>query len=357
MTLNFKTVNHEEINWNDYRSECSNLSDQLVKDIGEQGLLKKLEAFCPSGVVGDDGAVLDLKPGHQLVVTTDVLVDEVHFSDRTTSAFDVGWRSATANLSDLAAMGATPLGITVGLSLPGEIPVVWVEELYQGLSACLQQFQTPIVGGDLTRSRVITVAITAFGEVLPQRVISRTQAQPGDAILITGYHGLSKAGLELLLNPLLGKDLNSTEKASLIQAHQRPQPRLDVIAKLRSIAPNAVIAGMDSSDGLGDAIAQICRCSGVGAIIDCQSIPRSPVLDRLPPNCPKEQWIFNGGEDFELVLCLPVELAYPFLSSLEKRAAIIGHIRQESKIVLLGSQDLFEKDVFDLKSGFQHFSA
>ncbi|MGK7937977.1 MAG: AIR synthase related protein, partial [Xenococcaceae cyanobacterium] len=120
---------------------------QLVKDIGEQGLLQKLQSFCPQNIIGDDGAVIPTHPDQDLVVTTDVLVDGVHFSDRTTTAFDVGWRAVAANLSDLAAMGAEPLAITVGLSLPGDVLVSWVEELYLGLTACLQQYQTPIVGG------------------------------------------------------------------------------------------------------------------------------------------------------------------------------------------------------------------
>ena len=185
-----------------------NKPSQLVKDIGEQGLLKKLQSFCPGEIIGDDGAVLPTHPDKDLVVTTDVLVDGVHFSDRTTTAFDVGWRAAAANLSDLAAMGAEPLGITVGLSLPGDVLVSWVEDLYQGLTACLQQYDTPIVGGDICRSQVITVAITAFGQVLPHQVIRRSNAQVGDAIVITGLHGLSRAGLELLLHPELGNQLN-----------------------------------------------------------------------------------------------------------------------------------------------------
>jgi thiamine-monophosphate kinase len=329
----------------------------LIENIGEQGLLQIIQPFCPADLVGDDGAVLAIKSGYQLVVTTDVLVDEVHFSDRTTAPFDVGWRSAAANLSDLAAMGANPLGITVGLSLPGTTPITWVKELYRGLFSCLQQFETPIVGGDLTRSRVITVGITAFGEVSPKKVISRFQAQPGDTILITGYHGLSKAGLELLLNPILGDNLSPTERQFLTLAHQRPQPRLDVIARLRQIAPDAPIAGMDSSDGLGDAIAQICRCSKVGAIIDFTAIPRCSVLDKLPSDCSLEQWIFNGGEDFELVLCLDRHLAEKLLSCIGEGAAIIGQIRQESSIKLVGTDKISEREVFDLIAGFQHFTS
>ena len=331
------------------------MSDR-IQDLGERGLLKLIQPFCPGNIIGDDGAVLNVTSGHKLVVTCDVLVDEVHFSDRTTEPFDVGWRSAAANLSDLAAMGANPIGITVGLSLPGETPVAWVEKLYQGISGCLQQFETPIVGGDLTRSSVITVAITAFGEVLPQRVITRSSARPGDAILITGYHGLSRAGLELLLDPRVGANLSEEEKAFLTKAHQRPQPRLDVISKLRKIAPDTVVAGMDSSDGLGDAIAQICRCSSVGATIDLEAISRCLILDKLPSHYPLSQWILNGGEDFELVFSLAPQLAQKLLLELGEGAAIIGQIDRESRILLREAEAVTEIEVDDLTAEFQHFS-
>ncbi|MBE9020856.1 thiamine-phosphate kinase, partial [Chroococcidiopsidales cyanobacterium LEGE 13417] len=109
-----------------------------VKDIGEQGLLERLQRFCPAEIIGDDAAVISSSPEQSLVVTTDMLVDGVHFSDATTSPEDVGWRSTAANLSDLAAMGARPLGITVALGLPGEVPVEWVERLYKGLADCLK---------------------------------------------------------------------------------------------------------------------------------------------------------------------------------------------------------------------------
>jgi thiamine-monophosphate kinase len=180
-----------------------------IKDIAEAGLLQRLFPFCVAGTVGDDGALLTMPPGQSLIVTTDVLVDGVHFSDRTTSAADVGWRAAAANLSDLAAMGARPLGITVGLSLPPTTKVAWVEELYSGMKCCLQHYQTGIVGGDVCRSPVISVAITALGTVDPAQAIRRDQARPNSAILVTGYHGKSRAGLELLLHPEAGQGLSA----------------------------------------------------------------------------------------------------------------------------------------------------
>lgn len=326
---------------------------ELVQDLGEQKLLAKLRLFC-NAEVGDDGATLALKPQHQLIVTTDVLVDRVHFSDRTTTAFDVGWRAAAANLSDLAAMGAEPLGITVGLALPGEVSVAWVEELYRGLFECLQQFNTPIIGGDLCRSTVKTVSITALGQALPTKIIRRSNAQIGDAIVVTGYHGLSRAGLELLLNPDLGKNLTQQEKQILISAHQNPQPRLDAISFLQTNDfPNA-IAGMDSSDGLADAILQICHSSQVGAIIKTNTIPLQPSLFKIIDSTQAWEWIFYGGEDFELVLCLPYQFAQQLVTHLKTGAAIIGQITAEKQVILTDSKSNFSQ-VLTLAKGFQHF--
>jgi thiamine-monophosphate kinase len=283
------------------------------------------------------------------------LVDGVHFSDRTTSPFDVGWRAVAANLSDLAAMGANPLGITVGLSLPGTIPVSWVESVYRGMSACLEAYQTPIVGGDICRSTVVSLAITALGEVSPQRAICRHQARPGDAILITGLHGLSRGGLELLLNPDRADSLTAAERECLIEAHQRPRPRLDVLPYLREIPESIAIAGMDTSDGLVDAIAQICQRSGVGAVIECSKIQVFSGLAKLAGNQTARSWVLHGGEDFELVLCLPESSALELVQKLNDNAIIIGKITTNDDIQLINSADSTEVEILNKNEGFQHF--
>ena len=333
-----------------------------VKDMGEQGLLAKLQRFCPADIIGDDGAVLPLLANQNLVVTTDVLVDNVHFSQQTTSPEDVGWRAAAANLSDLAAMGAMPLGITIGLSLPGETPVAWVEALYQGCDRCLKTYQTNIVGGDICRSSVISVAITAFGQVKPDRVIRRFTAQPGDTIVVTGIHGASRAGLELLLNPDLGQDLCQNERDNLINSHQRPRPRLDVLPHLWNLSEfipasrNGWIAGMDSSDGLADAVLQICRCSGVGAEIEKSLIPLPLGLTQWVSLEDAIAWALYGGEDFELVLCLPELAAAQFVKKLGKPTAIIGKITTEKTVILQDSLGSGFQEELSLSQGFQHFS-
>lgn len=324
-----------------------------VQDIGEQGLLKRVQAFCPSGIaslhgyvpVGDDAAVLPTEPGKSIVITSDVLVDGVHFSDRTTPPESAGWRAIAANLSDLAAMGASPLGITVGLGLPKTTPVEWVERLYQGMSDCLAQYGGAIVGGDLCRSPIITLAITAIGQVDPNRVIARSTAQPGDAIFVTGFHGSSRAGLEMLLN----NDL-APERASLIRAHQYPIPRFD----LPSISTR--VSGMDSSDGLADAVLQICRMSGVGAIVDRALIPIDPALKQWVSTEQAIDWALYGGEDFELVLCLPFDQAQQWTKQMEG-SAIVGEITSDLSVQLIDSLSEFETRSLNLDQGFQHFSS
>lgn len=329
----------------------------LVQEIGEHGLLKRLQAFCPVDVVGDDAAVLEVQADRSLVVTSDVLVDQVHFSDQTTSPEDAGWRAVAANLSDLAAMGALPLGITVGLSLPGTVKVEWVERLYQGMVACLTQYSGAIVGGDICRSPVITIAITAFGQVHPDQVIRRSTAKPGDAILVTGVHGASRAGLELLLHPERGQPLDSAEQIALISTHQRPRPRLDllpILQRLEEADDSTSISGMDSSDGLADAVLQICRASGVGARIDRQQIPVPTVFKRWLSPEQAIEWALYGGEDFELVLCLPIALAQTIVQELAG-AAIVGEIVAEPNVLLIDSTGESADEVLSLDRGFQHF--
>lgn len=336
-----------------------------VRELGEQNILHRLQSFCPPGVIGDDAAVLAPEPGKLLVVTADVLVDRVHFSDQTTSAEDAGWRAAAANLSDLAAMGALPLGITVGLGLPGELAIAWVEGLYRGLTACLQRYGTAVLGGDVVRSPVTTIAITAFGQVAPDQVIRRSTAQPGQAIVVTGVHGASRAGLELLLHPALQQQLDLATQTRLMQAHQRPLPRLDVLSRLAAIFQERkvgqepaswAIAGMDSSDGLADAVVQICRASGVGAKLERTAIPVPAGLDRWVTTAQLMQWALYGGEDFELVLCMERATAERFVAQVGQDAAIIGRTTVEPGVWLVDANNPDVEEQLTLEQGFQHFS-
>jgi thiamine-monophosphate kinase len=339
--------------------------DILVSDLGEQQLLQRLQRFCPAELIGDDAAVLLPRPGYALVVTADMLIDGVHFATGaatpgkcTTSFSDVGWRGAAANLSDLAAMGAQPLGITVSLGLPSHIPVRWIDKLYEGMIDCLNIYRTPILGGDLCRSPILTLSITALGEVLPNRQILRSTAQVGDAIVATGRHGASRAGLELLLNPQWGQDLCLEAQTMLKQAHQRPIPRLDVPPILAQIDSTVRVAGMDSSDGLADAVLQICRASGVGAVLRSDRLPIPDALNQTQSLSEQERlnWVLYGGEDFELVLCLPSAIAEMLVLKLGPQAAIIGQIVADPTVILTDNSGRPLGAPLSLEQGFQHFS-
>jgi thiamine-monophosphate kinase len=331
-----------------------------VRDLGEQGLLKIFRQYC-SDVVGDDAAAMgETLPDRQMVVTTDMLVDGVHFSDRTTSPEDVGWRAAAVNLSDLAAMGAQPWGLVMSVGLSPDTKIAWIEGVYRGFSECLRTYGTELVGGDTVRSPVCTLAVTAFGQVAKHQLIQRHTARVGDAIVMTGLHGLSKAGLELLLNEQLEEKLLVSIKIGdqvllekqLIKAicryHQRPIPRFDAINLLHQIQQyhypqHLNVAGMDSSDGLADAIAQICRASNVGAKIYWDKLPIPEVVEILAGDRALD-WVLYGGEDFELVLCMPFELAEQFVQQLSS-AVIIGEIIEGNQI-----------DGLEMRSTFQHFA-
>ena len=363
--------------------ECKYGMNGTIADYGEQEILKLLQGFCPPDLIGDDGAVLGLESlamGSQLVVTTDVLVDRVHFSEATTPAVAVGWRAVAANLSDLAAMGADPLGITVGLALPPTCPVGWVLDLYQGMLRCFDRcIPDPgtfrgIVGGDLCRSAVPTIAITAFGLASPRYILQRQGLQVGDQLVVTGCHGASRAGLAVLMGEIpreISREIVSEIPAEIwietsreipyqdwIQAHQYPNARLEVLPVLRSIQdslqPQRSLGGMDSSDGLADAVLQLCRASGLGACLDWHHLPLPPGLADCVGETKAVDWCLYGGEDFELVLGLPPDQVAAFLEKVPG-ASWIGEVIEKPTVTLQNSQCPERSKLLCLESGFQHF--
>ena len=220
------------------------------------------------------------------------------------------------------------------------------------MNQCLKTYKKAIIGGDVCKSSVITVAITAFGQVNPCDVIRRNGAKVGDAIVVTGVHGASRAGLELLLHPELGQLLRESDRNSLIKAHQRPQPRLDVLPILKKISP---IAGMDSSDGLADAVLQLCKASSVGATIERQNIPMPSAFTNWLSQNQALDYALYGGEDFELVLCLPPEPAEALVQQLGNGAAVIGTITSDLTIQSIDGTGKNPAQVLSLNRGFQHF--
>ncbi|MEM8502492.1 MAG: thiamine-phosphate kinase [Cyanobacteria bacterium P01_D01_bin.1] len=331
-----------------------------IADIGELVLIERLKPYCQADAIGDDAAILDVSPGCKLVATTDVLVEGVHFSEQTTPPYSIGWRAIAANLSDLAAMGAQPLAVTVGLGLPGYTPLHWIEELYRGMAECLGRYGGAIVGGDLCKATAQTVSITALGEVQPPQVIRRDTATPGMTVVVTGTHGASRAGLALLLDELTLSEDDKTFAAAWIRAHQLPVPRFDAIAALKQIlegqpitGAHSPVAGMDSSDGLANALLQLSSSSGVGMDVVRSQIPLPPGLSSAVGPETALSWALYGGEDFELVLCMPPQVAEKLTQT--PFGIAIGTTTDASAVRLFATKNSTEAETILKHQSFQHF--
>ncbi|MFN6352236.1 MAG: thiamine-phosphate kinase [Cyanobacteriota bacterium] len=302
-----------------------------LAELGEWELIRRLGAFAPPGQFADDGALLRLGGDPSLVVNTDVLVEGLHFSDATTEAADVGWRAAVANLSDLAAMGCTEVvGLTVGLVAPPSTRWTWVEGVYGGLAGALARYGGVLLGGDCSGGAQRLLAITAIGRLapLPQQEqagpIRRSDGRPGDRLVSSGPHGLSRLGLALLLAPdgPLAAQADPELRERAIQAHRRPRARLDVARALITCRPTATpwrVGGCDSSDGLAAAVAAIAAASGCGARLDRAALPMDPAMAAFTE---AEAWCLGGGEDFELVLALEPRWAAALVAGQRGRGVI-----------------------------------
>jgi len=282
---------------------------------GETGLIERLRATyagaAGSGLalaIGDDAAVLDVAAGLQVVVTTDLLVEGVHFRRDWSDAYSIGWKVAAVNLSDLAAMGADPTFAFVSLALPPEETVEGVERLYDGLCDCLSRYGAKLAGGDTNRTfGGLTVNITQLGTVPFGQALKRTGAKVGDTLLVTGTLGDSAAGLALLEQHGAAK----AEKLcrALVQSHRRPQPR--VVAGLALRETGLVHCCVDLSDGLAADLPKLCAASGVGAQVDVTRLPVSEDLSLMAADLGRASWelALSGGEDYELLIAVaPADL-------------------------------------------------
>jgi len=325
---------------------------ETLADLGEWELIRRLGTFAPPDQFADDAALLpDGGDGGQdggLVVNTDVLVEGLHFSEATTGPADVGWRAAAANLSDLAAMGCTEVvGLTVGLVAPASTTWAWVEGVYGGLREGLDTYGGVLLGGDCSGGAQRILAVTAIGRLAragPAKqassgqkpdhrswaAIRRRDGRPGDLLVCTGPHGLSRLGLAVLQGesvPLpavptespgapLGAPLDPGLRERAIAAHRRPRPRFDAVRALIACRPPTApwrVGGCDSSDGLAAAAAAIATSSGCRARLVRTVLPLDPAMASLPQ---AEAWCLGGGEDFELVLALEPAWAEALIAAL-----------------------------------------
>ncbi|GMU43256.1 MAG: thiamine-monophosphate kinase [Lysobacterales bacterium] len=251
--------------------------------------------------IGDDGAVLAPPAGEELVVSTDTLVAGVHFPQDAHPA-DVGYKAAAVNLSDLAAMGATPRWCTLALTVPSLDPG-YVEPLVAGLLALLDAHATALVGGDTTRGP-LALTLTAIGSVPAGQALRRNGARPGDAVYVSGTLGDAAAALALRGTRLDPQDGEAKlARTRLAQRLARPTPRVALGQALRGLAH----ACIDVSDGLAADLGHICRQSGVAAVIEADALPVSRALAPLEIDPARRLRLQLGGDDYELCFALAPE--------------------------------------------------
>jgi len=234
-------------------------------------------------------------------VTTDALVEDVHFLRDGMSAADVGWRALVSNLSDLAAVGARPVLATIALGVPRGVREDWILDCYRGMVELAIESGIAIVGGDVVRAPSLLLSITAIGEVRPSHRKLRSGARPGDVLAVTGPLGGSRAGVEVLLE---GPHANDARFAAAIAAYRRPHARL--AEGRRFGASSNVRAMMDISDGLSTDLRRLCASSNVGAEIDSDMLPIASCVRPVAEALGKEplSYALGGGEDFELLVAV-----------------------------------------------------
>lgn len=280
-----------------------------------------------SPYIGDDCAYLK---DFGIVVTQDSLVEDIHFSTKFISAFDLGFKAVMVNVSDVVASGAEPKYLTVSLSLPLNVKEDFVEEFYNGCKkACGNDVQ--IVGGDITGSDKIYISISAIGKTLGRNISSRKNAKIGQKVIVSGIHGSSSAGLKLLLE---GK--NSPEK--FIKSHINPVAQVE-FGKNISTTVKEPYAMMDTSDGLMDGLSTIANESGVLLDIDFDKIPYDKDIEQF------ENWqdlVLFGGEDYQILATVPQNFQGGFEIGVVKEGLGVN-LKLRDKIMHYSKQDVEEK--------------
>jgi thiamine-monophosphate kinase len=296
--------------------------------------------------IGDDAALVSVPTGQELAVAIDTMVEGVHFPVGTRAA-DIGWKSLAVNLSDLAAMGATPAWALLAMTLPKADPD-FIDDFATGFAQLAQSFRLALVGGDTTRG-TLTISVAVHGFVPPGKALTRSGARPGDAIFVTGTLGDAAAGLQLLNK----RGDNDARSVFLIERLHRPTPRVAAGLALRDHAS----ACIDISDGLLADLGHICAASGVGAEIDASMLPRSSALLDLFDDTTSQHFALSGGDDYEL--CFTVQAQHVAavqadLARLGCGAAKIGRIVEGAGVHV---RDADGKTMQPQHRGWDHFSS
>ena len=297
--------------------------------------------------VGDDCAITSIPSGYQLAITTDTLVEGTHFLPSISPA-DLAYKSVAVNLSDLAAMGATPTWMSLALTLP-EIKEAWLAEFSQSLFAILDRYGVSLIGGDTTKGR-LSITLTAQGFLPKNQGLFRHQAKVGDWIFVSGFLGDSAAGLDLLLQ---NRKIENESDRYFIQRHLHPTPRVELGLALRSFS----CCALDISDGLLADLGHILERSQVGAEIYLENLPLSRHLCTQYEQTQAEKFALTGGEDYELCFTVSEEKREEMEQVLRSQGIKVTRIGQilpaTSGLNLLKNG---KKIALPTHIGFDHFS-
>jgi thiamine-monophosphate kinase len=327
-----------------------------ISSIGEFGLIERLtNDIVPANKetvkgIGDDAAILQFSGDEEVLITTDLFMEGVHFDLTYFPLKHLGYKAVVANISDIYAMNGTPKQITVSLALSRKFCIEDIEELYSGIRLACQQYNVDIVGGDTTSSLTgLAISITATGTAPKGTAVRRNGAKETDLICVTGNLGAAYMGLQLLEREKIatsGKDIQPdfSGKEYILERQLKPEARKEVIERLReeNIKPTAM---MDISDGLASELMHICKQSGVGCRIYEERIPidyqTAIMAEELNLNV--ITCALGGGEDYELLFTVPI-------ADHEKVAAmkdvrVIGHIVSDTMGLALITRDGVEMEL------------
>jgi thiamine-monophosphate kinase len=338
-----------------------------VRNAGEHALLARIRARVgrpPDFVrlaLGDDAAIVEPARNTADVLTTDAIVEGVHFDRALMSPRDIGHRALAVNLSDLAAMGASPRVALVSLGLPDSLTIDEFDGLFDGLCDLAAAHATAIVGGNLTRSPgPLFVDVTVVGSVRPRRALLRRGGRAGDALFVSGTIGGAAAGLAWLRREETaltapaapGTTAAEQERASAVTRYRTPAPRVRLGTLVgRSRAASAC---MDLSDGLGDAVAQLAAASGLGARVEASALPVHPAVDLLDLAPEHRLTLALSSDDYELLFAVP-RRATRALRAAAGQARVdvtrIGELTRPGPVVLVSAES-----ECPWPAGFAHFS-
>ena len=318
-----------------------------VRDIGEFGLIERLAQQVAAAAtqphaedpatprltvtIGDDTAAWTVADVTELL-TTDTVVQGVHFTPETSTWQTVGWKGLASNLSDIASMGGTPTFAVVTLGLPDDTKVQDMDDLYEGLLEAAAVYGANVIGGDIVSSPVFFMTIAQTG-VIHTTPMLRSAARPGDLIAVTGTLGGSAAGLAILQGE---KPSDGSDPESIIETHQRPRPR---VSEGQALVKAGVLCAMDVSDGFLSDLTKICHASGNAARVEAPDIPIHPGATKTLPQTALGMAL-NGGEDYELVFTAPASVMASLEGKLKSGFHIIGTITDgEPGIVSIVDRD------------------